>query len=76
MKNTTIINIIHNVAAVSLAAAITMFIMVNGMYIYMPEEFNLYLAWLIPLLGMSFTAGVIVYISIMGFFEKLEKKGH
>ena len=76
MKTTTIINLIHNVAALSLAMAITMAIMVNGMNIYMPEEFNLYLLWLIPLFGISFTAGVITYVSVMSFFEKLEKKGH
>lgn len=76
MKTTTIMNIIHNVAALSMGLAIAMAIMTTGMSIYMPEEFNLYIVWLIPLFGISLTAGAIIYISIMSFFEKLEKKGH
>lgn len=73
---TTVMNIIHNVAALSMGLAIAMAIMTTGMSIYMPEEFNLYIVYLIPLFGISFTAGVIVYVGIMSFFEKLEKKGH
>lgn len=72
-KITTIVN---TIVAIAISFAITMMIIIKGMFMYIPTEFYMFAVWMIILFSISITIGSVSYVTIMSFFEKLEKKEH